>query len=374
MAEQPDTLRSTLLLRFRDGIDRPMTDAEFDGLALAAFRYNFERCAPYAAYCRRRGRTPGGVHHWTDVPAVPTAAFKEIALTTGPTADAERVFSTSGTTGGRERRGRHFVLDLDLYDGSLLPNFAGHLLPDGARPVMLSLVPHPTDWPDSSLAYMVGRILEHFGAERSAVHAHPERGLDMDGLDRDLGSIEAESRPVCLLGTSVAFIHWLDRLGREGRRYRLPDGSRLMDTGGYKGRGTRIAEPELRAAYVDRLAIPESHAVNEYGMTELLSQYYDASLRDAAAGRTAPRRKVGPPWIRHRVVDPETLAPVPEGEAGILQHFDLANLDSVCAVQTEDTARRVDDGFLLLGRATGAPPRGCSIAMDLLMRALQDRG
>lgn len=374
MAEQLDTLRSTLLSRFRDGLDRPMTDAEFDGLALDAFRYNFERCAPYAAYCRRRNRTPEAVDHWTAVPAVPTAAFKEVALTAGPTADAERVFSTSGTTGGRERRGRHFVLDLDLYDGSLLPNFAGHVLPDGARPVMLSLVPHPTDWPDSSLAYMVDRVVDHFGAAGSAVHAHPEHGLDMEGLDHDLGRLEAESRPVCLLGTSAAFIRWLDRLEREGRRYRLADGSRLMDTGGYKGGGRRVAEPELRAAYVDRLGIPESHAVNEYGMTELLSQYYDATLRDAAAGRSAHRRKVGPPWIRHRVVDPETLAPVPEGEVGILQHFDLANLDSVCAVQTEDTARKVDDGFVLLGRATGAPPRGCSIAMDLLMRALQDRG
>jgi hypothetical protein len=186
-----------------------------------------------------------------------------------------------------------------------------------------------------------------------------------------------------LLGTSFSFVHWLDRLDQHGERYDLPKGSRLMDTGGYKGRTREIPAPTMRARYARRLGLDPAYCVNEYGMTELCSQYYDASLservaragdergtaRQAAAGDGAPRRKVAPPWMRTRVVDPETLAPVVPGARGLLQHFDLANLGSVVAVQTEDVGCAVDDGIVVEGRAPAAPPRGCSIALDMLLDA-----
>jgi hypothetical protein len=79
-----------------------------------------------------------------------------------------------------------------------------------------------------------------------------------------------------------------------------------------------------------------------------------------------------PPWVRTRVVDPESLEPAAAGPAGLLQHFDLANVGSVMAIQTEDLGVAVDDGFRLLGRAPGATPRGCSIAMDLLLEAVDE--
>jgi hypothetical protein len=43
---------------------------------------------------------------------------------------------------------------------------------------------------------------------------------------------------------------------------------------------------------------------------------------------------------------------------------DLANLDTACAIQTADRACRVLDGISVLGRASTATPRGCSIAID----------
>ena len=71
-----------------------------------------------------------------------------------------------------------------------------------------------------------------------------------------------------------------------------------------------------------------------------------------------------PPWVRTQVVDPESLAPLPEGEIGLLRHFDLANLHSVAAVQTDDLGVWRGDGFEVLGRAAGAEPRGCSLAAE----------
>jgi hypothetical protein len=96
-------------------------------------------------------------------------------------------------------------------------------------------------------------------------------------------------------------------------------------------------------------------------MAELSSQYYDSVIADRIAGRHAARRKLAPHWARLLVLDPDTLAPLPAGHDGLLCHFDLANAGSAMAVLSEDIGRLDGDGFQLVGRAPGAPARGCSL-------------
>lgn len=368
-------LRAELFRHFERPIDEPLDDAVFDSLARRIFQYQFTHNAPYAAYCRHRGHFPEDVEHWTEIPAVPTAAFKEVPLVCGDPRDADAVFRTSGTTAGPERRGEHYVMDLTVYHASLTPNFAAYLFPDGAEMPILSLMPPAAQMVDSSLAHMISVVVDRLGGEGSGYYAAVGSGIDLDGLHRALERFTAEGTPVCLLGTTLSFVHWLDGLRERGIRYALPPGSRLMDTGGSKGRRRIVAEDELRGEYAERLGIPADHCVNEYGMTEMCSQFYDSVLRDRVRGRPGGvRHKVPPPWVRTRVVDPDTLGPVRTGEVGILQHIDLANLGSVVAIQTEDIGREVDGGFQVLGRAAGAPPRGCSIAMDLLLQAVEGLG
>lgn len=363
-------LRSTIVDLLSQPLDEPLDDETFNRAALRVFRFQFARNAPYAAFCRRRDATPDTVEHWTAIPAVPTAAFKEVPLVAGSRSEAEVVFRTSGTTQGAERRGEHHVLDVTIYHFALLPNFAACVLPDGAELTMLSLVPPASDMPDSSLSHMVAVVMERLGSSDSRYFATANHGIDDARLGDALRDAGRDGRPVCILGTSFAFVHLLDRMGTRNEAFALPAGSRLMDTGGYKGRSREVDAAEMRATYHRMLGIPPSHCVNEYGMTEMCSQFYDSSLRDAVRGRDRPRLKLVPPWVRTRVVDPETLAPLPAGETGLLQHFDLANLGSVMAIQTEDTGRVQDGGFELFGRAPGAQPRGCSIAMDLLLEAV----
>src|SRR5690606_6446 len=124
------------------------------------FAYQVAHNLPYAAFCERRGRTPENVAHWTDVPAVPTAAFKEVALATASPNDVDVTFRTSGTTRGAEKRGAHHVPDVSIYHFALIPNFAACILPDGAELRMLSLIPRKAEMPDSSLAHMVDVVLE----------------------------------------------------------------------------------------------------------------------------------------------------------------------------------------------------------------------
>lgn len=363
-------LRGTLVELFQQPIEEPLDDETFNRVALRVFTHQFANNPPYAAFCRRRGIEPDRVEHWSAVPAVPTGAFREVALVAGDPARAEAVFRTSGTTAGADRRGTHYVLDVAIYHFSLIPNFAACVLPDGVELRMLSLVPSSAEMPDSSLSHMISVVLERLGSDDSAFFASASHGIDDPRLETALRDAQAAGEPVCILGTSFAFVHWLDRLAARNVRFKLPAGSRVMDTGGYKGRSREVAEDEMRALYAEVLDVPASHCVNEYGMTEMCSQFYDATLRDAVRGRDRDRFKMLPPWVRTRIVDPETLEPVAEGEAGLLQHFDLANLHSVMAIQTEDLGVAAGDGFRLLGRAPGATPRGCSIAMDLLLEAV----
>ena len=137
-----------------------------------------------------------------------------------------------------------------------------------------------------------------------------------------------------------------------------------MQAGGYKGRSREVEREVLLEAIQGRYGVAAQRIINEFGATELSSQMYDTTLREHIDGSAGPRRLWVPPWVRATPVDPDTLQPV-EGElVGILRIDDTANLDSVCCIQTADLARRLDGGIVVLGRALGATPRGCSLAAD----------
>lgn len=362
-------LRNELIECFARGIETPLDDADFDRLARASFAYQFEQNQPYAAFCRARGKTPETVAHWSEIPAIPTAAFKEIDLTTVAPEQVRVTYFTSGTTHANEKRGRHLLPGTELYDASLAPNFKAHLLPDVERIRVLVFGPSAECYPHSSLGHMNSRVLERFGTPESGVFWR-EDGPRFEELATALATAEEAEEPVCLLGTAFGFVHLLDWLAERGRTFELPYGSRLMDTGGYKGRSREVAKGELYRLYGERLGIPLTHVVNEYGMTELGSQFYDSTLRDwtlrsDATRLLVPNRcKIPPPWVRAEVVDPDTLAPLPEGEVGLLRFHDLANLHTVLAVQTDDLGVKRGPGFEILGRAAGAEPRGCSLTFE----------
>jgi hypothetical protein len=378
VAGEPSTqaLRDELLELLASPLEPALDDTAFTAIALRVFAFQFENNAPYRAYCEQRRRTPDRVQSWRDVPAVPTAAFKALPLVAGDARRAQAVFRTSGTSAGPERRGTRYLLDLALYHRAATSFFAASVLPDDAVLPFLSLMPPAAELGDSSLAHMIDLVCDRFGAPGSERYATIADGLCTDALVARLRLAESTGEPVCMLGTSLAFVHLLDALNEAAAQLRLPAGSRLMDTGGYKGVGRHLEPRALRAAYEARLGLEPTHCVNEYGMTELCSQFYDDALRRRVATPAVPivdevarDRKVGPRWVRSRVVDPSTLEPVRHGDVGILQHVDLANLDAVLAIQTEDLAREVAGGFVLLGRDLASPPRGCSIALDELLQA-----
>jgi hypothetical protein len=252
--------------------------------------------------------------------------------------------------------------DLRLYQRSAVAGLRRFVFPDVTRMPIVSLV-HPSDLlPESSLAQMAAWAITAFGSDGSAV-AVDQGGLLYSRAVDLLRKSERSGQPCCLLTTTGALIRLIDHARDQGLSFRLPHGSRIMDTGGDKGAPRHLSRNGLLHACWSTFAVPGYFCVNEYGMTELSSQYYDSVIADRVKGLHRHRTKDGPHWLRTLVLDPATLAPRARGETGVLCHFDLANAGSALAVLTEDLGRIVDAGLDLLGRATGAERRGCSLTL-----------
>ena len=346
-------------------------EARFSALACDLFRFQLEHCEIYARFCEARGVRPDAISNWREIPALPTTAFKEATLTSFDPATTIKTFRTSGTT--TASRGKLQVDTLALYEASLLPTIRRFVFPEfepgGPKKLtMRVLASEASAAPDSSLSHMFSAAVDAFGNARSG---YDDRGgvLDSEPLIERLLSNETE--PIALCGTTFAFVHLLEAFERGPHahtRLELPKGSRIMETGGFKGRSREVPRDTLYAELETRLGIPASHIVNQYGMTELGSQFYDSTLFETRyGGKAGPRRKIGPPWARLRLIDPESGNEAAENDVGIIVIHDLANTGSIAAIQTADLGRRIrgeGDGFEVLGRAAVADARGCSIAAD----------
>ena len=366
MSDTFASLAHALGTAFKETPDEPWPDDVFESWAERVFTYQLETNPVYAAYVRKRGVMPSTVAHWSEIPWVPASAFKAVPLVSGDPSRVQRVFQTSGTTRAG-RRGEHHVLDLGLYKDSLIPNMRRHLYAGGPILPILALTPTPALAPESSLSFMLGAALDVLSGGEGGFFVTREGVIDTIGLSGALVEAAARGTPILLAGTAFAFVHWLDWLKERSVEFDLPRGSLIMETGGFKGRSRILDRPEFYASLSDAHGVPSDAIVNEYGMTELLSQFYDGPVAAISGMALEARRHVPPPWVRTRVLDPNTLSALPTGKPGLLCHYDLANAGSVMAVLTEDLGVAVDDGFRLLGRVQGAEPRGCSLAMDDLL-------
>ncbi|MGR4065177.1 MAG: acyl-protein synthetase, partial [Vulcanimicrobiaceae bacterium] len=293
------------------------------------------------------------------IPAVPAQAYKEATIATFDPARAALTFETSGTTGSAG--GLHFMETAELYDRSLVAAFDRFVLGDGARLRYLNLVPDPRERPGSSLGYMMDRVARDRGSGETGWFVTSD-ALLFDDFASAVGSAVSAGEAVCVAATAFALVHVTDEMEARELRWTLPPGSRVMETGGFKGRARVVSRDELYDRVAHRFGLAREAILAEYGMTELASQYYDDPLRL----REAPRRKVAPPWLRSRAVN-AAGSTLPAGTVGALVHVDLANRSSCVAIATEDLGAVYTDGsIVLVGREAGAALRGCSLDAETL--------
>jgi len=411
----------------KDDIERFLRTGEgdFDRLALELFVYQFQRNARYHVFCEAQGATLASVKEWRDIPSVPISSFKSVEFTTFPSAQAAAVFHSSATTTGTPSR--HFIKDLRYYETALKSSFEKWVLVNSSSPVagqslhpkggrgglrpagmttFFILTPSPAEAPHSSLSWMMDVLQRTWGGPGSDYFVQRGR-LDEPRLDRILRKAEKGGEPVIILGTTIAFLAFYDYSARNNLIYHLPSGSRIMDTGGMKTQKREVSRADFVGQMTKVFGIPEEACFNEYGMCEMGSQFY---------GTGASTYLKGPPWVRTLIIDPVTGRESAPGQEGLLRHFDLANVDSVMAIQTEDVGvrpspalrapsrndaglgaldkeavsprsprgreqtlepclpplgeggRRPDEGFHFLGRSSTADLKGCSLAAENYLR------
>ncbi len=325
-----------MTLAFLKEIFEIQTPRQFEESALKLFQFQYSENPVYHEYATALKINPNKVVSLENIPFLPIDFFKTRRVVC-ENRQPQAVFGSSGTSG--MDRSRHEVPELSVYDNSFLKSF-NMFFGDPADFVFLALLPSYLERTDSSLVYMVQKL--------AAVGNHPENGFYLDNfsaLHETLLSIEAQKKPAVLFGVTFALIDFFQRFP-----IRLKY-TRIIETGGMKGRKKEITRPELHDILCDATGLQAIGS--EYGMTELLSQ----------AWSLGGDRYHCPPWMRVLIRDVnDPFAYIPTDKTGGINIIDLANVYSCAFIETKDLGKRHHAGtFEVSGRFDHADIRGCNL-------------
>lgn len=343
--------------RFIQSLDLPAFP--FDDLLRDIVSYQGRYNPQLAAFWKGRGFDSEHFTSCSQIPAVPTDVFRHMPLVSNEAPPAG-AFRTSGTTSGA--RGEHFYLSTLAYDAGALRHFQDAVIGKNARIHLISVAFDAKTHADSSLSHMLHRFGVDLGKDaRSQEFYFESEGLREDALRARLNDAVREGEAVILFGTAFGLADAMDTIEATS----LPHGSKVIQTGGFKGRREALSAETFYDALSKHYGVAPSEVLAEYGMTELSSQLYSDLSQPAATIQQSTRRLlVAPPWCRVDAVDPQSLETLPQGEVGLLRFSDCANIDSVAVIQTSDLGVIHPGGVELIGRSEDAVPRGCSLAIE----------
>lgn len=307
--------------------------SDFDRLCGLIFQYQKAHNPLYAKYLKLLGPE-------RPQPFLPISFFKTHEVKTGEW-PAKTLFESSGTTG--QLSSRHLVRELEPYLQNARRGFT-HFYGDPSGWCILALLPNYLERGHSSLVAMADYFIR--------LSPYAESGFflnDFTQLKEALLQSMQKKQKTLLLGVSFALLDFAENYPMNLSKVYI------METGGMKGRRKEITRQELHQTLQQAFQTTGIHS--EYGMTELFSQAY------AQAGTTyfkpAPTMKV----ICTEINDP--FSPVPTGKTGVINIIDLANIDSMAFIQTEDLGRVGEDGsFEVLGRLDAVELRGCNLMVE----------
>lgn len=308
---------------------------DFHSTAMEVFRFQYDNCAIYREFVDATGRKePKTVE---EIPFLPISFFKTHEVRCLHQQEAT-LFMSSGTTG--MERSKHYVESIELYESSFLRTYATQI-GNPEDQIILALLPNYIDQGNSSLVYMVDRLVKE--------SKHPASGFYLDSLEEIIATYEKyrdSDKQLVLFGVSYALLDLAEL---------KPNLSKMtiIETGGMKGRRKELTKEELHRELMDAFQVP--YISSEYGMSELLSQGYS----DQAGIFTSP------PWmdIRIREVN-DPFHYLEDGRTGGINVIDLANLYSCSFIATQDLGKKEDKHFQLMGRFDHSDIRGCNLMVE----------
>ena len=287
------------------------------------------------------GVIPDTVHTIEAIPFLPISFFKTHQVTT-TTFEPETIFESSGTTG--ENTSRHLVKSFALYQKSFTKTF-NLFYGKPSQWSILGLLPGYLERGNSSLVAMVNDLIIKSDNSFSGFYLH-----DLDNLYRALVHNEIREQPTLLIGITFSLLDFAEKYSMKLQH------TKIMETGGMKGRREEQTREEIHQFLQGRLGVKEVHS--EYGMTELLSQAYSKGNGLFHC----------PPWMKvltREYHDPFSIVSKPKTEKpvnGLLNIIDLANLYSCCFIATDDIGKLYkNNSFEVLGRRDISDLRGCSL-------------
>ena len=315
------------------------TQSEFDEMALALFRLQYEHNSFYRQFVDGLGVDLSAIIHPEKIPFLPVSFFKSHRIYCANKAE-EIIFESSATTGSIPSK--HYVADLELYRESFRKAFSLNFGEAGDY-VIIGLLPSYLERKSSSLVYMVADLVNQSLHSASGFYLY-----DHDALARQLAEVTQKGQKVMLIGVGYALLDFTENQPME-----LP-GAIIVETGGMKGRRRELIREELHHHLFRGFGVDHIHS--EYGMTELLSQAWSKGCGIFTC----------PPWMKVMIRDSnDPLSPANPGLTGGINVIDLANLYSCAFIATDDLGRMQPDGsFEVIGRFDAADVRGCSLMVS----------
>jgi len=346
----------------------PNNDELFNEIAIEIFAYQYKFCQFYRKFYDWKGISPNEIKNYEDIPPIPVSALKEAKLTT---IDTNNYFLTSGTTRGKDKRGKHYYHDLSLYSNASILTFKNYVMPDFEYMNTIVLGLPFSAMKTSSLYYMLDIVsyrlsngkFHYFYEESDNQITENSGNINYENAVEVLKYYSDIKEPVLILGTTAAIVNLCDILKQKKSHLKLPIESRIMDTGGVKGMDIEYGRNEVTQLYERYLNIKPVYVVNEYGMTELFSQYYTGNLFDYKNDRNADYGLDSSPWLKCQVINPNDGSKVKDSEQGIICHIDLLNISSVLSIMTEDIGQFKNGRLYLEGRSPDSDLRGCSLTV-----------
>lgn len=312
------------------------TNAEFEGLALEVFHFQFENNPVYRSFCDLLYKHPSDIKHIEDIPFLPIQFFKTHPILS-VNDSIKKTFTSSGTTGSITSK--HHVTDLSNYENSFIKGFETNYGPIEDY-VILALLPSYLERDGSSLIYMADAMIK--------TSKHPESGFylnNLSELSKTLIQLENKGKKTLLIGVSFALLDLV-----ESYAFNLKN-TIIMETGGMKGRRKELIREELHHILKRGFGVKNIHS--EYGMTELLSQAYS---KGNGIFNT-------PNWMRILTRDTDDALHIQSpGKSGGINIIDLANINSCSFIATQDLGRvYTNNSFEIIGRFDSSDIRGCNL-------------
>ena len=312
------------------------SEQEFEDLAFEAFEYQMAYCEVYSSFVNSlRKKTPSNLQ---EIPFLPISLFKTHKIISKEVPNTiDNVFMSSGTQGARSS---HFVKDVSIYEQSFECGFKA-FLGEPSELIVLALLPNYIEQGDSSLVYMVNRLIEKTNSKHSRFILN-----DLEEIPDVIKAAKHEGKKLVLFGVAYSLMDLMDL------NISLKD-CIVIETGGMKGRRKELSKVDMYSQLKDKLQM--GHLYSEYGMTELLSQAY--SMDDFTF--------LTPAWMKvlyRDISDPFTITNGVKGSG--LNIIDLSNIYSCSFIATDDLGLRKGNGFEILGRIQDSDIRGCNLLIE----------